>query len=548
MASASSAITIPAKAFQDYPALATAKSAADIPPIAFEKYPALAQAFPDAAAVAKQKTADALAAYNKVFNTPWENAPTRGTALDNYGGVYFGVPGLSPSSMPVPSGGWEAYQKRVSTTPGAGLAALGIDPRDPNMEAKVKAWIDYNKGRGTGFWQQGAWGDSFGREDARVPGFAAMKQKYPNAPDYQILDAVMREQYGQSALPPRSFDIADVLVPLGEIALGAMTGGPWASMALGGIHGGVNNGLLSGILGAAGGAGAGGFGADIVSQGLKGALANQIPDFSNILSSGASLPAAPTTPSGWVSSAADTINSIPSSFFSSDNTNKGIGALVPTAAFGAQATGALKPSQTVSAAATPAPVRTTTPTSAFNIPSLNIPALNPFKPAATIPTAVPATASTVTKPVAPVTPTAPNIAAIRQQFNNALATAQPIRKASGGMLPTSKTEMNPMGGAPASTYGLASFHHELPTAKGGYLDGPGDGMSDSIHATIDGKQPARLADGEFVIPADVVSHIGNGSSKAGAKHLYAMMDRIRHARTGNKKQGKQINAQKFLPA
>jgi hypothetical protein len=85
-------------------------------------------------------------------------------------------------------------------------------------------------------------------------------------------------------------------------------------------------------------------------------------------------------------------------------------------------------------------------------------------------------------------------------------------------------------------------------AKGGYLDGAGDGMSDSIPATIEGKQPARLADGEFVIPADVVSHLGNGSSKAGSKRLYAMLDKVRHARTGNKKQGKQINPARYMPA
>jgi hypothetical protein len=85
-------------------------------------------------------------------------------------------------------------------------------------------------------------------------------------------------------------------------------------------------------------------------------------------------------------------------------------------------------------------------------------------------------------------------------------------------------------------------------AQGGYLDGAGDGMSDSIPATIEGKQPARLADGEFVVPADVVSHIGNGSSKAGSKRLYAMLDKVRHARTGNKKQGKEIKAEKYLPA
>jgi hypothetical protein len=85
-------------------------------------------------------------------------------------------------------------------------------------------------------------------------------------------------------------------------------------------------------------------------------------------------------------------------------------------------------------------------------------------------------------------------------------------------------------------------------AKGGYLDGQGDGMSDSIPATIEGKQPARLADGEFVIPADVVSHLGNGSSKAGSKRLYAMLDKVRHARTGNKKQGKEIKPEKYMPA
>jgi hypothetical protein len=82
---------------------------------------------------------------------------------------------------------------------------------------------------------------------------------------------------------------------------------------------------------------------------------------------------------------------------------------------------------------------------------------------------------------------------------------------------------------------------------GQLLKGPGDGMSDNIPAKIGEAQPARLADGEFVIPADVVSHLGNGSTDAGAKQLYAMMDKIRKARTGNKKQGKQINPSKFLP-
>jgi hypothetical protein len=85
-------------------------------------------------------------------------------------------------------------------------------------------------------------------------------------------------------------------------------------------------------------------------------------------------------------------------------------------------------------------------------------------------------------------------------------------------------------------------------ASGRFLSGGGDGMSDNIPASIEGKQEARLADGEFVVPADVVSHLGNGSSKAGAKRLYSMMDKVRHARTGNKKQGKQINPDAFLAA
>lgn len=79
------------------------------------------------------------------------------------------------------------------------------------------------------------------------------------------------------------------------------------------------------------------------------------------------------------------------------------------------------------------------------------------------------------------------------------------------------------------------------------LKGPGDGMSDNIPATIAGKQPARLADGEFVVPADVVSHLGNGSTEAGAKKLHQMMTSVRKARTGNPKQGKQINPNKYMP-
>jgi hypothetical protein len=89
-------------------------------------------------------------------------------------------------------------------------------------------------------------------------------------------------------------------------------------------------------------------------------------------------------------------------------------------------------------------------------------------------------------------------------------------------------------------------------AKGGlpprYLRGGGDGMSDSIRANIEGKQEARLADGEFVVPADVVSHLGNGSSNAGAKKLYSMMDRVRRSRTGRTRQAPEVNTRSMMPA
>jgi hypothetical protein len=84
-------------------------------------------------------------------------------------------------------------------------------------------------------------------------------------------------------------------------------------------------------------------------------------------------------------------------------------------------------------------------------------------------------------------------------------------------------------------------------AKGRYLGGATDGMADKIPARIGGKQEAKLSHGEFVVPADVVSHLGNGNSDAGAKRLYEMMDRIRQARTGTTKQGRQVNPNKFLP-
>lgn len=128
--------------------------------------------------------------------------------------------------------------------------------------------------------------------------------------------------------------------------------------------------------------------------------------------------------------------------------------------------------------------------------------------------------------------------------------------------PLSKFHYNPSVYTPSTVQAPTNPYRAQYTsyAKGGIADlgsysdggrmlkGPGDGMSDSIPAKIAGKQPARLANEEFVVPADVVSHLGNGSSDAGAKQLYSMMDRVRKARTGSTKQGKQINPNKYMPA
>jgi len=106
------------------------------------------------------------------------------------------------------------------------------------------------------------------------------------------------------------------------------------------------------------------------------------------------------------------------------------------------------------------------------------------------------------------------------------------------------------GGITALAYGGQS--HLGDYSDGGrLLRGPGDGVSDSIPATIGNKRPARLADGEFVIPARIVSELGNGSTEAGARKLYAMMDRVQRARgktTGKGKVAKNTRSEKYLPA
>ena len=123
----------------------------------------------------------------------------------------------------------------------------------------------------------------------------------------------------------------------------------------------------------------------------------------------------------------------------------------------------------------------------------------------------------------------------------------------GDVTYTPKSAAVPAASAPAVA-AAAGIHPAVePYAQGGiaglahggrYLQGSTDGMADKLPTSIDGKQAAALSHGEFVVPADVVSHLGNGNSDAGAKKLYSMMDKIRQARTGTKKQGKRINPDK----
>jgi hypothetical protein len=118
------------------------------------------------------------------------------------------------------------------------------------------------------------------------------------------------------------------------------------------------------------------------------------------------------------------------------------------------------------------------------------------------------------------------------------AFSQPRQAMSGSAgLPQIPTELNEQGGINMAEGGLAD--------AGRYLQGRTDGMADEIPSSIDGEQPAALSHGEFVIPADVVSHLGNGNSEAGAEKLYEMMARIREARTGTTEQGKEINPDEF---
>ena len=130
------------------------------------------------------------------------------------------------------------------------------------------------------------------------------------------------------------------------------------------------------------------------------------------------------------------------------------------------------------------------------------------------------------------------------QRHLAMADGGPIQSLSDLEYQNTGVARMAMGGLPE--YNLGGY-----SDGGRLLKGPGDGVSDSIPATIGEKQPARLADGEFVIPARIVSELGNGSTEAGARKLYAMMDRVQKARSKTVGQGsiaKDSRAEKYLPA
>ena len=143
----------------------------------------------------------------------------------------------------------------------------------------------------------------------------------------------------------------------------------------------------------------------------------------------------------------------------------------------------------------------------------------------------------------------PSLSADRKQLPYGAASGSKARPGAGGVnyfSPTTYTQRAAGGGMMYGGGGISDL--------GGYSDGgrllrgPGDGVSDSIPATIGGKQPARLAEGEFVVPARIVSELGNGSTEAGAKKLYAMMDRVQKARRKTKNVAADTKAHKYLPA
>jgi hypothetical protein len=138
-------------------------------------------------------------------------------------------------------------------------------------------------------------------------------------------------------------------------------------------------------------------------------------------------------------------------------------------------------------------------------------------------------------------PRAYGAGAMGQNYGGALV---PASEVIAPAVPPVTIPTEPVQAAAGGIMGLASGGSANPPR---YLRGKTDGMADMLDTSIEGVQPAKLSHGEFVIPADVVGHLGNGNSEAGADVLYKMLDRVRQARTGNKKQGKRIDPNKFMP-
>ena len=145
--------------------------------------------------------------------------------------------------------------------------------------------------------------------------------------------------------------------------------------------------------------------------------------------------------------------------------------------------------------------------------------------------------------------TIPSLQANRSQLPYGPTSGSQARPGAGGVNYFSPTSYTPRAAGGGMMYGGGGLSDLGGYSDGGrLLKGPGDGVSDSIPATIGGKQPARLATGEFVVPARIVSELGNGSTDAGAQKLYAMMDRVQKARRKTKNVAADTKAHKYLPS
>lgn len=146
----------------------------------------------------------------------------------------------------------------------------------------------------------------------------------------------------------------------------------------------------------------------------------------------------------------------------------------------------------------------------------------------------------------------------RRYFNDQFTAGEPYQLAKGGLATFARGGKAKKPDPLEQRYEMADFRDPQSMQKktmgmyqyaaGQTVRGPGDGMSDEVKANIDGVQEARLSDGEFVIPADVVSGLGNGSTEAGSKHLKDMMARVRKSRTGKTRQAPQIKVKGLMPA